>query len=108
MIQVTYYRSYNRITIQGHARSGEPGHDLICAGVSTLAYTLAANVSNLKDNGHARNVIMKLEPGDAEISCTVRIGAMAIVTRIYEAICVGFEILARDYPDYISYEIHGG
>ena len=107
MIQVTYYRRYNRITIQGHARSGEPGHDLVCAGASTLAYTLAANVTNLEAQGHARNVIMKLEPGDAEISCSVRGGAMAIVARIYEAVCVGFEILARDYPEYISYEIHG-
>ena len=107
MIQVTYYRSYNRITIQGHAHSGEPGHDLVCAGVSTLAYTLAANVANLEANGHARNVNVKMESGDAEISCTVRSGAKAIVARIYEAICVGFEILARDYPQYISYKIHG-
>lgn len=107
MIKATYYRRYNRLTIEGHARSGEPGHDLVCAGASTLAYTLAANVANLEAQGHARNVIMKLESGDAEISCTVRGGAMAIVARIYEAVCVGFEILARDYPQYISYEIHG-
>ena len=107
MIQVTYYRRYNRLTVQGHAHSGEPGHDLVCAGVSTLVYTLAANVSNLQANGHARNVSMKLEPGDAQISFTVRVGANAIVTRIFEAVCVGFEILARDYPEFISYEIHG-
>ena len=107
MIQVTYYRSYNRITIQGHARSGEPGHDLVCAGVSTLAYTMAANVANLESQGHARNVIVKMEPGDAEISFTVRGGAKALVARIMEAVCVGFEILAKDYPEFISYEIHG-
>ena len=108
MIQVIYYRNYNRLTIKGHAHSGEPGHDLVCAGVSTLAYTLAANVANMEALDHARNVNVKLEPGDAQISCTVRSGARAIVVRIYEAICVGFEILARDYPQYISYEIHGG
>ena len=107
MIKATYYRRYNRLTIEGHARSGEPGHDLVCAGASTLAYTLAANVANLEAQGHARNVIVRLEPGDAEISCTVRSGAMAIVARIYEAVCVGFEILAKDYPEFISYEIHG-
>lgn len=107
MIKVTYYRRYNRLTIEGHARSGEPGHDLVCAGASTLAYTLAANVANLEAQGHARNVIVRLKPGDAEISCTVRSGAMAIAARIYEAVCVGFEILAKDYPEFISYEIHG-
>lgn len=106
MIQVVYYRPYNRLTIEGHAHAGEPGHDLVCAACSTLAYTLAANVGNMEANGHVRNVIVKLEPGNAEISCDVRSGSRMIVARIFESICVGFEILAKDYPQYISYEIH--
>ena len=107
MIKAIYYRKYNRLTIEGHAHSGEPGKDLVCAGASTLAYTLAANVANLSDNGHVRDVTMRLEPGDTEIGCMVRNGSKAVVGRIFESICVGFEILAKDYPQYISYEIHG-
>lgn len=107
MIKAIYYRNYHRLTIEGHANSGEVGHDLVCAGASVLAYTLAANVANLSDNGHVRNVTMKLEPGDSEISCAPRSGTRAIVGRIFESICVGYEILAKDYPQYISYEIHG-
>ena len=49
MIQVTYYKSYNRVTVEGHALSGAPGHDLVCAGASTLAYTLAANVVHIME-----------------------------------------------------------
>ena len=107
MIQVIYYRPYNRVTIEGHALAGAPGHDLVCAGVSALAYTLAANVGNMVDNGQARNVTVKLEPGDAEISCSPRTKYTAIVARIFEAVCVGFEMLAVSNPQYINYEIHG-
>ena len=106
MIQVTYYRSYNRLTIQGHAYSDEPGRDLVCAGVSTLAYTLAANVGNLEANGHVSDVTVKLESGNAEIACKPRSGSRAFVARVFEAICVGFEIMAKDHGAYISYEIH--
>ena len=107
MILVTYYRSYNRLTVEGHAHSGEPGKDLVCASASILAYTLAANVGNLADLGHVRIESMVLSPGKAEIAIKPRSGVSAIVGRIFESICVGFELLARDYPQYIRYEIHG-
>lgn len=107
MIQVTYYRQYNRVTVEGHAHSGEPGHDLVCASASILAYTLAANVGNLADRGHVRIESMELRTGKAEISCKAKAGAMNIVASVFQNICVGFELLARDYPDYIRYEIHG-
>lgn len=107
MIQVVYYRSYNRLTVQGHAHSAEPGQDLVCAGASALAYTMAANVGNMNANGQVQDVIVKLESGDAEISCRPRAKYKAVVARIFEAICVGFELLAASNPQYISYEIRG-
>ena len=107
MIKAVYYRSYNRLTVEGHANSGEPGHDLVCAGASTLVYTLAANVGNLEANGQARNPIVKLDTGCAEISCEAKRKSEAMVGRIFEAVCVGFEMLAQSYPQYITYEIHG-
>ena len=107
MIEAIYYRKYNRLTIDGHANSGEPGHDLVCAGVSLLAYTLAANVGNLEANDMIRNPIVQMKNGHAEIGCEAKREAGAFVSRIFEAVCVGFEMLYHDYPQYISYEIHG-
>ena len=106
MIEVVYYRNYNRLTIKGHALAGAPGHDLVCAGVSALAYTMAANVGNMEANRQVQDVTVNLEPGDAEISCRPRSKYTAIVARIFEAVCVGFEMLAESNPQYISYEIH--
>ena len=105
MIQAIYYRKYNRLTVTGHAGAAEPGHDLVCASASILAYTLAANVANMADHGQVRQPIIKNDPGDAEISCNPRHNLKASVTLVFDSICVGFDLLAKDYPEYITYEI---
>lgn len=105
MIKVTYYRKYNRLTVVGHAGSGEPGYDLVCASASILAYTLAANVANMADNRQVREPIIKMVKGDTEISCNPRHNLKASVSLVFDSVCVGFEMLAHDHPEYISYEI---
>ena len=105
MIQAIYYRSYNRVTVTGHANSAEPGRDLVCASASMLAYTLAANVANMADAGQVRQPIIKNNEGDTEISCNPRHNLKNTVTLVFDSICIGFELLAHDYPEYISYEI---
>ena len=105
MIQATYYRSYNRLTVTGHAGSAEPGYDLVCASASMLAYTLAANVANMADNGQVRQPIIKTNEGDAEISCNPRHNLKNSVMLVFDSVCVGYELLARDYPEYVKYEI---
>lgn len=105
MIQVTYFRKYNRLTVTGHAESAEPGKDLVCASASMLAYTLAANVANMADNGQVRAPIVKMDEGDTEISCNPRHNLKATVTLVFDSVCVGFDMLAHEYPEYISYEI---
>ena len=105
MIQAIYYRKYNRLTVTGHAESAEKGHDLVCASASMLAYTLAANVANMADNGQVREPIMEMEEGNTVVSCKPRSNLKASVTLVFDSICVGFEKLAHNYPEYISYEI---
>ena len=107
MIEVTYHREYGRVTIEGHANSGDPGHDLVCAGVSALAYTLAANVGNLEARGMVRRPTVVLEPGKAEIEAKPKPSHKATAALIFQSVCVGFEVLADSYPEYVSYEILG-
>lgn len=108
MIQVIYYRNHNRVTIKGHAKSAEYGRDLICAGVSTLALTLAANVQGLMEGGQVKDGSVKLEPGDTEISCCPSPRHRNTVTLIFDAVCAGFEVLASKFPEYVALEIHQG
>ena len=105
MIQVVYYRKYNRLTMTGHAGAAEPGQDLVCASASMLAYTLAVNVANMADHGQVRQPIIKLTEGESEISCNPKCKLKNTVTLVFDSICAGFELLAHDYPANISYEI---
>ena len=108
MITVEYRPKYNVLSVEGHAYSGEPGHDLVCSAASMLAHTLAANVQALKAQGAVRDVVVELESGKAYIRCTPTSRMKSISPLIYNSICLGFELLARDYPHNISYKILGG
>jgi uncharacterized protein YsxB (DUF464 family) len=107
MIHVTYYRQFNRVTVEGHAGSGPEGHDLVCASVSALALTLAGNVSYMESQGAVYGVTIKLMEGNAEIQCTPYRRYKDSAGQIFRAICVGFELLATQYPKNISYEVRG-
>ena len=107
MIKVVYHRNRNRVEVTGHAQSGEVGHDLVCASASTLVYTLASFVENMKVAKQVYNPKTDLKEGDALISCDPPNRYKGSVTLVFDSICGGFELLARDYPDNISYEIRG-
>ena len=107
MIQVTYYKQYNRVTVEGHAGSGPEGHDLVCASASALALTLAANVAHMEAQEAVYSVTIDLKEGNAEIQCTPYRRYKDSVAQIYRTICVGFELLATKYPNNISYEVRG-
>lgn len=107
MIEVIYYREHNRLTVKGHAHSNEYGRDLVCAAASALALTLAANVGNMASKDYVTAYTTILEPGDAEISCNPRTRYRDSVKQVFMSVCVGFEILADQYPDFISYSVRG-
>lgn len=107
MIEAVYHKKYNMLTVTGHANSGEPGHDLVCASASILAYTLAANVETLVEAGQARYPSIKLEAGDAKVRCEVVRRYSSVVQLIFSSVCAGFALLASNYPDYITYKVMG-
>jgi uncharacterized protein YsxB (DUF464 family) len=105
MVKVTYYRKKHRLCVNGHAHSGEVGHDLVCASVSMLVYTLASFVSSMASAGQVKAKCVKLAEGDARIGVKVDGVYDAAVMLAFDAICGGFALLARDYPEFIKYEI---
>jgi uncharacterized protein YsxB (DUF464 family) len=107
MINVVYHRELNRVSMQGHAKSAEKGQDLVCASASILVYTLASFVENMKGAGQVYNPTVELEEGDALIYCDAPPRYKGPITLVFDTICGGFELLARDYPENISYEIRG-
>ena len=104
MIRIVYRRDKHAVCIRGHAGSGEAGHDLVCAAVSILAYTLASFVRRMEEFGAASNAIAMLRVGEAEIACTPTKEMSGEVTRVMDAICEGFAILAGGYSANVTYE----
>lgn len=107
MIKVLYHRNLNRVSIEGHAYSGEKGHDLVCASASILAYTLASFVSNMKNAGQIKYPTIELNDGQALIVCNAPSKYKNSVMLVFDSICGGFDALAQSYPDNISYKVLG-
>ena len=105
MIRVVYHRDYCRVSVTGHAGSDEKGKDLICASASILAYTLAEYVKKVKEEDKVKFDLTILEEGDTIISCSPYYENKTEITTVFDAICRGFELLARDYPENISYKV---
>lgn len=105
MIKVEYDRDYHRVSITGHAGSDEKGKDLVCASASILVYALAEYVKRVKVEDKLKFDLIVLEEGDAIISCSPYYEDEPEITVAFDAICGGFKLLARDYPDNITYEI---
>lgn len=69
MIDVTIKSSKSeikQITISGHALSGDPGFDLVCAGVSTLVYSVL-NTLDYKGAFKKPDCIYEIEEGFTDI-----------------------------------------
>ena len=105
MVKVTYYRDKHRVTISGHANSAEIGKDLVCAGVSTLALTLATFIANAKKARQVNGDVVKMNEGDTFISCDTTSKYRGGVTLAFDTVCAGFEALAQTHPEHVSYEI---
>jgi uncharacterized protein YsxB (DUF464 family) len=105
MTKVTYYRDLNRIEVEGHAMSGEEGHDLVCASASILTYTLASFVRNTNKARQSKKIEIKLDAGNSIVGCKAKRDYKLAITLVFDAICGGFELLARNYPNNISYII---
>ena len=105
MINIIYHKRLNCVEITGHAKSGKKGHDIVCAATSILAYTLASAVNGLKDCGACVYCDIKLDEGEAHISCKPREKRTSAVELIFLTLCEGFRILANEYPKNVSYII---
>lgn len=106
MIEITYTRSENKVVIRGHAGAGKKGEDIVCAGVSTLANTLAANVrhwDNFKKLSEEPKTFLR--EGFGEISCKPKPKYELSVKQVFAAICAGFELCARSAPEYVKFTI---
>lgn len=106
MITINYDRKHYFLSVDGHAQSGEAGHDLVCSAVSILVYTAAANAERMSDEkSRFHRPKIEIEQGKATIKCRPVSGYKAVAKLAMDSICVGFDILAQKYPDNVCYTV---
>lgn len=95
----------NKLTLKlsGHAGQADIGHDIVCASCSILAYTVAQLVKNAETLGDLKSPAkIKLENGDAYISCKPTEDAYETILGIYMFAEVGYRLLAHNYPEFVK------
>ncbi len=100
MVEIAYNRKKTKVTADGHAQSGDIGHDLVCSAVSILILTLAEDAKHISERSK-----VKIEQGHAEIVCKSRSNNSEVARMIFDHVCVGFEILASQFPENIKYKV---
>lgn len=105
MISVVFDRNKYKLTLEGHAYSGEAGHDLVCSAASILAYTLASNIEYIAECGQAKEPMAELKEGSATICCMPQKGYASIVALVFETICAGYSLLANNYPENLTFTV---
>ena len=102
MIQITHSRGMtsDRIRIIGHAYYN-PGNDIVCAGVSALACTLAAAAVELDENHYCNTQISPVISGDMCIDIDTEDRHLEDVRMVVDAFTAGLRAIANNYPDYV-------
>ena len=103
MVEVAYDRKRLCVTVKGHAGTAPEGQDLVCAGVSALVNALAVNVMDFGERGMISQAVLRLNKGDAEVSCVPVHGNKKAVKQVFDAFCIGLEALGERFEKNIAY-----
>ena len=110
MLKVIFEDTDNKLTLKldGHAGQADIGHDIVCASCSILAYTVAQLVKVAEAQGDLKNAPeIKLESGDAIISCEPIDEARNGLLAAYMFAETGYNLLAHNYPQYVDLKPFG-
>lgn len=87
------------LKIKGHAETAPAGEDIVCAGASTLVYTLAQLAMFFHQQGKLRKKPnIKLDTPEAVIVLTPKKEYAAEVENAYFFLQTGLSLLAENYP----------
>lgn len=101
MVKVKFYRDgfgYQAMDLDGHA-DYNPGQDIVCAGISALAYALAGELKHKSvsfrrfdiSNGVHLEIEPFIEPSDR-----------LVTDAIFETVLTGLRQIEKKYPNYIE------
>ena len=91
------------LEVKGHAGAAESGQDIVCSAASILGYTVAQIANDIySTDGFEEPPVIKLDHGDALIQCKPKKDASEVIRHTLFVAQTGYELLAYNYPQYIS------
>ena len=92
----------------GHAGQDEPGKDIVCSAASILAYTVAQALQfQYEEGGLTKKPYLKLEPGETVIIAKPKPENYAEALHTFFVAQVGYHLLAKNYPQYVTLSSFG-
>ena len=103
MVYVKFYQKPSQgsihMVMQGHANTAPAGADLVCAGATMMAYTLAQAVQFLYEQGKLRKKPkIRILEGKATVIATPAEDAYAETLHTFWVAQCGIHVLAHNYP----------
>ncbi len=101
MVTVQFYRDnqgFTAMELTGHA-GYNPGNDVVCAGISALAFALVGTLKSIDGISFTRlqyqdGVTVEIEPfADAE--------EQAVVDAVFTTVLIGLKQIEKKYPGHI-------
>lgn len=106
MTSVFYREYYDNvlITIEGHSGYSFNGTDIVCAGVSTLVYTLLNTILDEEAHGNIKLLRNFVADGGLCLEIQKFNFSKERIDGIIGTIMTGFYMLEENYPDYVRIE----
>lgn len=94
-----------RLTLRGHAGFAPKGRDLVCAGASTLVYTLAEALERMYIQGMLRKCPrMEIREGRADLEALPKPEYVQEILLVFWVIEAGLHNLGMQFPGCIQVE----
>ena len=112
MIKVSFSRNEENqsitLKVNGHAGQASMGQDIVCASASILAYTVAQTLRYIHaQGGLKKKPVLKLDNGNALITCQPTEEYFGEVLQTYFVAEVGYNLLASNYPQFVELTMFG-
>ena len=97
-IKVRDNRTFDLLAV-GHSGAAAHGSDIVCAAVSALLYTLAAQIEDYDQKAMLEDKAILLGSGEGGVYCEVSAKYARYIRSCYKMIARGLIMLAETYPD---------
>lgn len=101
MIRIRYLPEEFSVTITGHAGSDEPGKDLVCCAVSTIAQCMVHDLEALH-GGMIKKAEYKVQPGNFHLRVVPCEYRRITIRTIYDTFINSLQYVADNYPEYVD------